>query len=349
MKVAIDISPLQSGHKVRGVGFYLTYLKKALEQESKTDFTFFTKRQDVSKDVNIVHYPYFEPFFVTLPFLEQYKRIITVHDLTPLVFPQHFPAGIKGNLSWQIQRLSLIRSDGIITDSLSSKKDIVKYTGISENKVHSVYLAAGEEFTRLKIEDLRLKKIREKYKLPDKFVLYVGDVTWNKNLPRLVQAIKQLKLPFVMVGKSLTQKDFDKTNPWNRDLIEVQQLTENDKNFIKLGFIPTEDLVALYNTATVFVFPSLYEGFGLPILEAMQCGCPVITTREGSLPEVAGEAAYYVDAYDIKNIAEGISEVFHSNKLQNQLLEKGLDQAKKFNWKKTAEETIAVYKKVLDS
>jgi glycosyltransferase involved in cell wall biosynthesis len=345
MKVAIDISPLQSGHKVRGVGFYLSYLKKELEKDSAEQFTFFTHRSSVPKDVELIHYPYFEPFFVTLPFFEQHKRIVTVHDLTPLVFPEHFPAGIKGNLSWQIQRLNLVRSDGIITDSLSSKKDIAKYTGIAEKKIHVVYLAAGEEFKEIKIDNLK-QKILQKYNLPEKFVLYVGDVTWNKNLPRLIKAMKQINLPLVMVGKSLVQKDFEKTNPWNKDLVEVQKKTEGESNFIKLGFVPTEDLVTLYNLATVFVFPSLYEGFGLPILEAMQSGCPVVTTKEGSLPEVAGEAAYYVDAYDIESIAKGISDVFSSKELQNQLSEKGKDQAKKFNWKKTAEETIQVYKKV---
>jgi glycosyltransferase involved in cell wall biosynthesis len=345
MKVAIDISPLQSGHKVRGVGFYLNYLKKELEKVSAGQFTFFTHRSSVPKDVNVVHYPYFEPFFVTLPFFEQHKRVVTVHDLTPLVFPEHFPAGIKGNLSWQIQRLNLIRSDGIITDSFSSKKDIAKYTGMAEEKIHTIYLAAGEEFKEITIDSAK-QKVLHKYNLPEKFVLYVGDVTWNKNLPRLIEAMKQINLPLVMVGKNLVQKDFDRTNPWNKDLIEVQKLTEEDSRFIKLGFVPTEDLVTLYNLANVFVFPSLYEGFGLPILEAMQCGCPVVTTKEGSLPEVAGEAAYYVDAYDVKSIAKGISEVFHSKKLQEQLSEKGKQQAKKFNWKKTAEETMQVYKKV---
>jgi glycosyltransferase involved in cell wall biosynthesis len=346
MKVAIDISPLQSGHKVRGVGFYLTYLKKEFEQDSRAKFTFFTYRSSVPKDVDIVHYPYFEPFFVTLPFFEQHKRIVTIHDLTPLVFPEHFPAGIKGNLSWQIQRLNLIRSDGIITDSLSSKKDIAKYAGIAEEKIHVVYLAAGEEFREVKIDNVK-QKVLQKYNLPEKFVLYVGDVTWNKNLPRLIGAMKELNIPLVMVGKSLVQKDFDKTNSWNKDLVEVQKLTNDDSRFIKLGFVPTEDLVVLYNIATVFVFPSLYEGFGLPILEAMQCGCPVVTTREGSLPEVAGEAAYYVDAYDRESIAKGVSEVYLSKKLQEQLSEKGKDQAKKFSWRKTAEETIQVYKKSL--
>jgi len=114
-----------------------------------------------------------------------------------------------------------------------------------------------------------------------------------------------------------------------------------------LGFVPDEDLVALYNMATVFVFPSVYEGFGMPVLEAMACGCPVITTCESCLPEVAGEAALYVDGYDALDFVEKIKQVFSSKQLQNQLSKKGLEQVKKFSWKKTAENTIKVYESVV--
>ena len=347
MKIAIDISPLQTGHKVRGVGFYLSHLKNALVTYfPEHEYIFFEKKEQINPKIDLIHYPYFEPFFITLPFFEHYKRVITVHDLTPIVFPDHFPAGIKGNFSWQIQKMNLKKSDAIITDSDSSSRDVAKYARIAKKKIHSVYLAAGEEFQQMVNGKWRME-ILKKYHLPEKFVLYVGDVTWNKNLPRLVEAMKELKLPLVMVGKSLVQKDFDRTNPWNSDLITVQKETEGDGNFIKLGFVPTDDLVALYNAATVFVFPSVYEGFGLPVLEAMQSGCPVVTTKGGSLAEVAGDAAYLVDGYDTKSIEKGIGEVFEAQKLQDSLREKGFAQAKKFSWKQTAQQTIEVYKKSL--
>src|SRR6266571_684241 len=346
MKIAIDISPLSTGHKVRGVGFYLTYLKRALQKYcSEHQFAFFNQNDAIPRDVDLVHYPYFDPFFITLPFIKKHKRVVTVHDLTPLVFPKHFSAGIKGKLRWLLQRYNLQQSDAIVTDSLASKKDIIKIAHIEESKVHVAYLAAAEEFRQ--ISESKCRAVRKKYDLPEKFVLYVGDVTWNKNVPRLMEAVQKTDLPLVMVGKSLVEENFDRQNPWNGDLVRVQEAANTDRRFLRLGFVPTEDLVAIYNSATVFVFPSIYEGFGLPVLEAMQCGTPVVTTAGGSLQEVARDAALYVDSYSAQSIAEGIEKVFSNQKLQKELSEKGLQQAKKFSWEQTARQTVAVYEHVI--
>lgn len=350
MHIAIDISPLQTGHKVRGVGFYLKHLKDALVTYfPEHEYSFFTRPEEISAKSDLIHYPYFDPFFRTLPLFQKKKTVVTVHDLTPLVFREHFPAGIKGNLIWQIQRLALKKTAAIITDSECSGRDVARFVGISKKKVHSVYLAAGEEFKKMTNDQLQMINVRKKYNLPEKFVLYVGDVTWNKNLPRLVDAMNKINVPLVMVGKAIAEKVFDRTNPWNADRLRLEQLTKNNKNIMKLGFVPDEDLVALYNSATVFAFPSLYEGFGLPVLEAMACGTPVVTTAGGSLQEVAGDAAYLVDGLDMDDIAHGIQEVFAKKELQKKILEKGLKQARKFNWKKTAEETIGVYREVIKS
>lgn len=351
MNIAIDVSPLKSSrflqHRVRGTGFYIENLKRSLLQYyPKNKYIFFTRGKNLLKPsiypIDLVHYPYFEPFFLTLPIFNSYRTIVTVHDLTPIVFPKYFPKGIKGAIKWQIQKMSLRKTDAIITDSKSSKEDIVRYANIPREKIHVVYLAASSAFKKMK-KTLILESIKEKYNLPEKFVLYVGDVTWNKNLPRLIEAIKKINLTLVMVGKALMEKDFDRTNPWNQDLVKVQKLIHNDKRIIRLGFVPTEDLIMLYNLASVFVMPSVYEGFGLPILEAMSCGCPVVTSKEGSISEIAGDAAFYVDPYDINDIANGIGEVYLNQKLQRELSYKGLIQAEKFSWKKTAEETMRVY------
>jgi glycosyltransferase involved in cell wall biosynthesis len=350
MKVAIDFSPLSSGHSVRGVGFYLKHLKDALEKlHTKNSYIFFTDTSELHESFDVIHYPYFDPFQRTLPYQKKHKTVVTVHDLTPIVFPELFPVGVRGRLNWEMQKRSLRRVDAVITDSECSSRDVIRFTGIPGKKIASVYLAAGEEFRVVKVSENEKKKLQERYNLPEKFVLYVGDVTPNKNLPRLIEALKRLNIPLVMVGKALHEREYDGTHPWNKDLVTVHRLTDDDKNIHILGFVPSDDLVALYNIATAFVFPSLYEGFGLPVIEAMASGCPVITTREGSLPEVAGDAPLYVDARHSDNIAEGIKKVFADKELRQQLSVKGLKQAEKFSWKKTAEETIRVYEKVLSS
>lgn len=350
MIIAIEESPLVEKnllqHKVRGTGFYIENLKKSLlKYYPNHTYVFFNRSQKIPQNADVIHYPYFEPFFLTLPFSKKTRKIVTVHDLTPLVFPKAFPSGLKGFIKWQIQKYILRKCDAIITDSFSSKKDIAKIIGIDEKKISVVYLAAGQEFSSTKISDSRLKVLRKKYNLPNKFVLYVGDVTWNKNLPRLLEAIQKIRVPLVMVGKALASETFNETNPWNQDLLKVKDIVQDNDSIIILGFIPIQDLSDLYKTATVFAMPSLYEGFGLPILEAMKSGCPVVTTMKGSLKEIVGAAVLIVDPYKVEDIATGIAKVYNDVSLQKLLRIEGFKQANKFSWEKTANETMEVYEK----
>lgn len=347
MNIAVDISPInnsnESNHKVRGVGKYITLLSDNLEKyDKKNSYSFFSRGQILNKKIDVIHYPYFEPFFLSLPIFKKTKTVVTVHDLTPLVFAEDFPKGVKGFLKWQIQKMALKNTDALITDSHASKKDIIKIVGVLPHKVSVVYLSAGEEFKIINNSELIIQNLRKKYNLPKHFGLYVGDATPNKNLPRIIEAIKKVKTPLVMVGRALVS-DFDSKNPWNKDLASVSLQTENNPLFVKTGFVPTNDLAALYNMAEFLVMPSLYEGFGLPVLEAMACGCSVITSKEGSLEEVAGDGAFYVDPYSVESIAEGIEKVFNDKKLQEELSEKGLENVKKFSLKKTIQDTSAVY------
>ncbi len=352
MTIGIDMSPLKSGHylqhRVRGTGFYLKNLRASLEKYyPENKYIDFDRGDALDKKIDLVHYPYFEPFFLTLPVFPKNKTVVTVHDLTPLVFPDNFKSGLKGNLKWQIQKIALRNASAIITDSGSSKNDIVKHTGIKSSKIHVVYLSAGEEFKKIQDSKLKIKNLKNKYRLPEKFALYVGDVTWNKNLPRLIEAIKKTKISLVMVGSALVEKNVDLSNPWNADLTEVLDLIDGDKRIIRLGFVSNEELVLLYNMATVFTMPSIYEGFGLPVLEAMSCGCSVVTSKEGSIPEIVGAAAMYVDAYSVESIAKGIRETINSQGLRASLSEKGLIQSRRFTWKKTAGETMRVYSQIV--
>ncbi len=353
MNIAIDISPLKSGHylqhRVRGTGFYLRNLQASLEKYyPENKYIYFNRGDMLSKEIDIVHYPYFEPFFFTLPLFPKNKTAVTVHDLTPLVFPEQFRAGLKGRLKWQIQKMALKNANAVIADSESSKKDIIKYADIKGSKISVVYLAVGEEFKKTQSSKLEIQSLKMKYSLPEKFVLYVGDVTWNKNLPKLIEAVKKTDVPLVMVGQALTNTKVDLSNPWNADFAKVLKLIDGDKRIVRLGFVSNKELILLYNMATIFSMPSLYEGFGLPVLEAMSCGCPVITSKEGSLQEIAGDAAYFVNAHSIESIVEGVNKVFNDQDLQKELSEKGIKQSKKFTWRKTAEKTMDAYRNIVN-
>jgi len=345
IKVHIDDQPLKNESAFRGVGEYTRNLIEALGKQKNLILV------QKDEDSDVVHYPYFDLFFLILPFFKKRPTVVTIHDVTPLIFPEHYPPGMRGNLKFKIQRFSLKSTEAVITDSVSSKKDIVKYLGFPEEKTFVIYLAPRKEFGRLATGNWQLA-IREKYKLPDRFVLYVGDVNYNKNILGLVRAFaktqrfKDSKIQrsgMVLVGKAFE----------NRELPEVRvilQLIEELGlvNEVKvLGFVPTKDLVGIYNCATVYCQPSFYEGFGLPVLEAMACGCPVVAANTASLPEICGDAAVMVNPNDIGSIADGLKKLIRDENLRRDLTEKGLEQAQKFSWEKAAGETVKVYERIL--
>ncbi len=346
MKVVIDVSPLKSSHQYRGIGAYTKRLVEALQAHKRADFeTILIEEGESPPDCDLIHYPYFDLFFKTLPLVRKKKTIVTIHDTTPLVFPEHYPPGIRGKLKFQAQKLTLKTVSAVITDSKNSKKDIAKHLGFPKNKIFVVPLAASEIFQPIE-ENEKLEKIRKKYDLPRRFILYVGDVNYNKNVLGLVKACKKIKTPVVIVGKQAAQKNFDKAHVENQPLAQLIKLYGKDPEVIRVGFVPDEDLVSLYNLASVYCQPSFYEGFGMPVLEAMASGTPVVTSKKASLPKIAGQAAILVDPYDINDIANGLTIALEDENLREKLIQKGLKQAKKFSWEKTADETYKVYQRV---
>jgi len=345
IKVAIDISPLSTASKFRGVGMYTRKLIEALEHQDGLQILTFEGKK-IPANADLIHYPYFFPFSLTLPFFPTKKFVVTIHDLTPLVFPKAYPPGLKGNLKFLIQKLLVKKAAMVITDSQSSSADIVKFTGYPKEKIAVIYLSAESELKKIS-DDKILNTIREKFNLPDKFVLYIGDVNYNKNLPALVQACRLVKIPLVIVGKQALSTDFNPSHVENRSLVELNNLVEGKKDVIRTGFVTQEEKTGLYSLASVYCQPSLYEGFGLPVLEAMACSCPVVAGRTSSLPEIGGEAALYVDPYNIDDISRGIKTVVENNALRVKMIKEGLIQVKKFSWEKTAQETIKTYSHVI--
>lgn len=344
MLVGFDISPTNTGHGFRGIGSYTYNLQKALSLQ-KTDLkTEFFNRDENLQKYDLVHYPYFDLFFHTLPVGKTTKkRIVTIHDVVPLLFPDKFPSGIKGFVNLFLQKQALKNVDFVICDSETSKKDIIDKLSVPAGKIKVIYLAAGDDFKK-NTDVNTLTTVDKKYNLPNFFCLYVGDVNWNKNVPNLMEAISIHKTPIVLVGRAFT----DDSIPQVKDLnLQIKRLSLT--NIVqKTGFIPENDLISLYNLATVTVSPSYYEGFGLPVLESMACGTPVICSNNSSLSEIAGSAAFFCDPSDPKDIADKISKTLSLNKKDKKLLsQKCVNQAAKFTWRKTALQTLDLYKKVL--
>jgi len=348
MKVAIDLTPLYSAHQFRGIGFYTKRLLEVMEKiaPKKGIELEFVKSTDklLFVEADVIHFPYFSPFFLTLPGKKLAKSVVTIHDLIPIKYLEHYLPGIRGKLRWEIQKRRLKKVEAVITDSGYWREEIPNLSGFPKEKIFVIPLAAGEEFKRLEIKKLRNLGVKEKYQLPDNFVLYVGDVNWNKNVEGLIKAfakskIKIQNLKLVLVGKAFEDRDLKETNSILQLIKELNLINQTKI----LGYVPTEDLVGIYNLATVFCLPSFSEGFGLPVLEAMACGCPVVAGRTSSLPEICDEAAVLVDPYDINDIASGIKKAMEN---KEKLKEKGIKQAAKFSWQQTANLTLEVYEKV---
>ena len=242
MRVALDLSPLTI-HKGRGIGFYTKRLSEALSvlAKRKKDFSLTTFEASLPK-ADVIHYTGFT-LFTKLPKKSPLPYIVTVHDLIPLDYPQQFPPGIRGKLIWYLQKKWLKLASSIITDSKASKKSIIKHTGIQAEKINVVYLAADKIFSTLN-NQTKLKAIQKRYQLPDKFVLYVGDLNWNKNILALTKSCLELGFPLVVVGKQTFNNNYDRSHPENQDLrtFQSQAITNPDK-ILRIGFVPTRDFV----------------------------------------------------------------------------------------------------------
>ncbi len=351
MRVLLDTTPLTNGNSGRGVGTYTRELLSALRSVKSAEPVVIqathelgTQVLDPAKHFEVVHYPYFDLFFETLPKLKGVARIVTVHDVIPLVFPSAYPSGIRGGLRFLKQKFRLKSVDAIITDSMCSKRDIVKHLGINEHRVHVVPLAASPLLQPQ--TEYYQEKYTQELELPEKYIVYVGDINYNKNLPTLLLALTGLPdVHLVVVSRTFRNTAI----PEGKRLAEI--IRENDlEERVHVLDVPSdkpEVLSAVISQARALVQPSLYEGFGLPVLEAMQVGAVVVSSNGGSLPEVAGEAAIMVEP-TIIGLQEGIQEAWSLRGEERQKrVQAGLDQAAKFSWQKTAQQTLAVYEHVL--
>lgn len=232
---------------------------------------------------------------------------------------------------WKLQfRYLLHRADFFIAVSEYTKKEMIRILNIPADKIDVIPCACGENMHRI-TDEKTLETLRKKYQLSEQYLLFVGSNNPRKNLQRLIRAYDiarehGLQNELVIAGEI----------GWKFSKEEVLKDIRFKDSIHFIGFVPDEDMPALYSAAKCFVFPTLYEGFGIPVIEAQKCGTPVLTSKQSSLPEVGGDGAVYVDAYDIQDIAEGMLQIMQKTDL-TELVDKGYQNAEKYSWKKSAE------------
>ncbi len=283
------------------------------------------------------------PVFMPKPY------VVTIHDMSRLLFVDR-RVDYRDEIKLRWFRRGLLRADKVISVSGATQRDVMSTLGIPGSRIRMIYNAPDPIFTT-QIRGLELDesyRIMERYQINYPFLLYAGNVRPQKNIPRLVEAFAVLRgdlashpiysdLRLIIIGDEISN------NPSVRQMV-IRSRVEQSVRF--LGFVPINTLRIFYKAAAAFVFPSLYEGFGLPPLEAMACGTPVITSNVSSLPEVVGDAAIIVNPENVFDIARGIREALLDVELRQRCVLRGIQQVQRFSWKRTAEQVLEVYREV---
>jgi glycosyltransferase involved in cell wall biosynthesis len=293
--------------------------------------------ESIAGRADIFHAPDF-----TLPPLSGAAGIVTIHDLSFLKAPQCADPGLREYLTRRVP-VSVGRAARVLADSENTRRDLIELLGVAAEKISVVYAGVEPRF-HAEQDPSRLAQVRARYQLPEFFLLFVGTIEPRKNLKRLITAYshmrRQIGLPHQLV--------IGGANGWLYEDIFAQVVREGLSENVKfLGFVADEDLPALYTLADLFAFPSLYEGFGLPPLEAMACGTPVVASNTSSLPEVLGSAARLVDAEDVDGLSDAMASVLGDAELRSRLANSGRAQAARYTWENAARQLVEAYRAVM--
>lgn len=289
---------------------------------------------------DLLHSPHY-----VVPVFGQRPTVVTIHDCIHLLFPQYLPSRFASKYAELMMRKAIQRSALVFTVSEASRRDILRFFPQTDpDRVQVVHNAIDPALLE-DPGDEEMERVCERYQIRGRFVLYAGNIKPHKNLERLVAAFAQLKqrsgfddLKLLIIG--------DETSRYGslRRSVEAAGVRQDVRFF---GFVPQRTLAALYRLASVFAFPSLYEGFGLPPLEAMACGTPVVTSRLSSLPEVVGDAAVLVDPYSVEDIASGLASILDDAGLRSRLIAAGRQRAQHFSWERSVRAIHSGYMRVL--
>ena len=285
--------------------------------------------------IDLFHGP---SFFV--PTSRRAKRIVTIHDLSPVLFPELY-RGISSQAIIQRTRVAIEDADAVVADSEHTRRDVINIFGVKPEKVRTIYLGIDSDYGR-PVDETYIEEVRQRYSLPERFVFHVGSYHPRKNTELILEAVKLLKekgidMPLVLSGKKTVH--FERLRRLVCDL-------RLDDSVTFLGYLSDDEVRAFYSAATALVYPSLYEGFCLPIIEAMASGLPCIVSDEACLPEIAGDAAVIVPADEPEQVAAEIVRVAENAEVREMLVAKGLERAKRFAWKETARRTLSLYEEI---
>jgi len=292
---------------------------------------FLLSRKFYKQKVDILHCPSY-----TLPWNWEGKSVVTIHDIIALDFPEYCSCANRAYFRIALPH-SIRKADKIIAVSNTVKNDILRKFPNYSSKIEVIYHGIDDIF-RETPSAKKLMEVQQKYKLPEKYILFVGNIEPKKNIARLIEAFKNLSKHSDMPHSLVIAGQF----AWKYDdIMKIKR--QNDERIIFPGYIEQSDLPALYTLADLFVFPSLYEGFGIPPLESMACGTPVIVSDKGALPETTGGCASIVDPFSVDSITAAMLELLQNQTLRNQFIEKGKQHVQQFKWNRTWAETAKLY------
>jgi glycosyltransferase involved in cell wall biosynthesis len=292
-------------------------------------------------EADVLHVPYWAP-----PLRSSVPIVVTIHDIIPLILPQ-YRGGALVRAYTQLVSTAARGATLILTDSGASRNDIIQHLRIPADRVRTIYLAADPKFSD-HVDPINLAALRRNYDLPEEYVLYLGGFDARKNIETLLQVYTWAQdvlgesYPLVIAG-SLPDRD----DAFFHDPRVIAKQIEVEPVIHFLGHVAEEDKVALYQQARAFLYPTLYEGFGLPALEALACGVPVVGSNASSVPEIVGDAGILVDPKDARAMAGALIAVCTEDLLHDDLSERALKQAAKFSWEKCARETAEAYESVM--
>lgn len=371
LRIVLDVRHI----KDFGIGTYIRNLVKALGELDHHNHYLLAARPDDAADVpklpsnfeTVVYHPPLRkhldniayPWFLKslapdlahlpvsdVPLLMLNRYVVTIHDMSSFLFGGR--SGLSENLRLYRFRRGLMRADRIIAVSSATRRDVENLLGVPPDRIRLVYSAPDPNFVDYRSSTSASQRLRERFQIHHPYILYAGRIRPHKNIPRLIEAFAVVRgeleshpqyrdLRLLIIGDEISR------NPEVRRAV-AQSGAEQFVRF--LGFVPFETLREFYASASAFAFPSLYEGFGLPPLEAMCMGIPVVTSSVSSLPEVVGDAAMIVNPENVFDIARGIREVLVDSELRERLQKAGFEQARQFNWSRTAQQTLEVYQEV---